>query len=198
MISSSNVIPWDRESPRRGASHHDLALAFIAEFPIGSQLSQDRFGQWLQQHNLLVIAPLNSIARRVYTYERKRWRAQINNSASHSRMNAAVGFTFTIALIAQDTLEVRDCIVALATTDNVRPIEMHAKARRRQMNHWAAGIDWSKHSPHVYDSACLLFKFTETLRKHAEISHKDYCEATADFTKYLQKLKFLPAPSAPP
>jgi hypothetical protein len=192
--ATNKIIPWERENPKRGASSHDLALAFIEDFPIGSQLSQDRFGQWLQHHNLLVTAPRGSIGRGEYTSERKKWRGKINNAASHSRMNAAINATFTISLIAQETLEVRDCLVALATTDNVRPIELHAKARRRQMNHWAAGIDWSKHSPHVYDSACLLFKFTETLRKHAEISHKDYCEATAEFTGYLHKLKFLPAP----
>jgi hypothetical protein len=196
MTVPAKVVPiWGREHPTRGIRHHDLAVSFIEDFPIGTQLSQDRFGEWLQQRNILVTASGNSLGRRDYIYWRKEWRDRINAAASHSRMNETVGVTFTIEVIAQQTLEVRSCIVALAVTDNVRPIELRTEARRRKMSQWAAGIDWSQHDPHVKDSATLLFKFSETLRKHAEVSHRDYCDAIGDFTAYLQTLKLLPGPS---
>lgn len=195
MTAEPKIVPWGSENPRRGLIHHDLAVAFYEDFPIGRQLTLDVFGHWLEQHNLLAVPSREPrSARRYYVDKRHEWRERINSAGAHSRMAAAVGLTFTTALIAKNTLEVRDCLTALATTDNVRPIEMHAKARRRQMAHWAAGIDWSRQAPHTYQSACLLFKFTQTLRKHAEITHKDYRDATAEFTDYLQKLKFLPPP----
>jgi len=161
-------FPWGTERRNRGLKYHDLACDFVREFPICTQLTIEAFGNWLVAQGKLVQAARNTAEWREFVDGRLRWRNRINGASTHSRM----ADTFTVVHLSRSVLEVKACDRALAETDNVRPIQLHARARRHTMSRYAQGIDWSQFPPATRQVTELLFDQINHLEEQARASQE--------------------------
>lgn len=137
---------WGSAHPRRGLNHHDAAAAFLHEFPIGTTLSQEKFGEWAEGHGYVNVpkdVSRSSDEWLAYLQRRHVLRYNINKAGSHPRMADSGLSPFVIETTGQNSLEVRSVSVALAKNNSGNRITSLANTKRRQLGQLMQSADWS-------------------------------------------------------
>lgn len=158
--------PWGQANPMRGVNHVDTAIAFLAEFPVGSFLSQDAFDDWAQRHGLLNVptgAPKRSDAWMAHLQRRHHLRYGINQAGAHPRMETPFVVESVKGNLGQ--LEVRSPDVAIQKNRFLDRVESLCKTKRQQLAYLMQSADWSSLPPEERLTAEMLHYDIEMFQK---------------------------------
>ncbi len=179
---------WGKANDRRGKRYADLALSFVADFPIGTHLTAEQFDAWLQESGLLTVPATyvakNSDAWLGHLQRRHIIRNRINTAAVHPRMaETAQGVSFILVAI-RGGFEVQSPQVAASKAELPRKIRSLTETKRKQLSYLMQSADWSALPIHeqaiaseIYDDIDNFVVDTKTgadriSRKLARLEHR--------------------------
>ncbi len=144
---------WGEAHARRGLSYHDLAKAFITEYPVGTtDLDQTKLDSWLYKHGLLPTlppsnTPKNSDLWMAHLQRRHIARNKLNNAGTHPRMLEEGLESFTIE-VTRGIVEVCAPHVAAANSDLARKFGTLTTTKRKQLGYLLQSADWAALPPY--------------------------------------------------
>jgi hypothetical protein len=151
----NDVVPlegWGKANSLRGREYHELAIAFLDDFPVGGPaFSIMKFDEWAHRRGLLNVpfgAMKKSDAWLAHLQRRHHLRYNINKAAAHTRMSEAGAEPYIIESVRQDFLEVRPLHRAISENSIGERLESLVKTKRRQLSYLMQSADWEQLPPH--------------------------------------------------
>lgn len=166
-------LPWGKAHPLRGANYEETACRFLRDYPIGSRLSSDAFGNWAQRRGL-IDAPQNvsihSRTWKAYVRDRSYLRHKINRAAAHPRMDTP----FVIVVVTPGLLMVCALHDAIGKDPIMDRIESLFETRKREIAYKFQSIDWSSAAPSQFEDAKSIFEDLDNIRDQIDLQARHF------------------------
>jgi hypothetical protein len=153
-METSSQVPWGDANPRRGKTNLELALSFIAAFPIGTRVSSAEFDQWAANEGHLVVPSVEasrdkqSDAWKAHLMRRHELRYRINKAGTHPRLADEGSTPFTMDTIIPGSYEVRSPHVAYAQSSMAAKIMSTTHTQKTKLTYLMQSADWSTLPPY--------------------------------------------------
>lgn len=122
-----------------------LAIALIAEFPIGTKLSSEEFDNWAAEQGEPAAPPAghakDSDAQLAHVYRRNRLRNKINKKATHPRMRDLGHAPFSLDVTGLNSLEVRAPQTAALALDIQNRLDRYTDTQYETLDRLVGAID---------------------------------------------------------
>lgn len=177
--------PYGECNPLRGANHVDAAMAFVAEFPIGSILSPERFDDWAHKKGFLNVpdgARKSSDAWLAHLQRRHQLHYNINKAATHRRMDVP----FAVEFVRNGMWEVRPPHISIAKTKITQRVESLLGTKRKQLDYLMQSADWNVLPPHERIFAESLYDDLDMYQQQIELHTRNLSNK---FSKLESKIK---------
>jgi|SRR5580765_104558 hypothetical protein len=146
LMETSHERPWGEASPRRGKANLQLALSFVAAFPVASKLTAAEFDQWAAKEGLLVIPPADSStdsdAWKAHLHRRHELRYRINKAGAHPRLADEGSTPFTMDTVSPSFYEVRSPHAAYAQSSMAMKIMSTTVTQKTKLAYLMQSADW--------------------------------------------------------
>jgi hypothetical protein len=167
IVKRAEVLPAEQKertfaeklvaNPIRGKTFHDLAVAFVTEFPINTKLTTEQFDAWSDKmkdgafkddaEKLGLFAtpndmPANSIEWRAHITDRNNLRYNIKKASEHPRMYDRGSAAFTIRIPAKDTLVVTTPETAIGEFNLRKAVEDLFEKKKQQLLYLQQSVDY--------------------------------------------------------
>lgn len=163
---------WGRARSSRGQVQNggnpdvyfEAAVAFLADYPVGSRLSDDDLDVWLENHGFLIIPPTNtpkdSNEWGGHLLKRKMERNALNKAAQHYRMFTEFDSeTFMVEHIkGTHQYEVRALHIAVFVNEWQQRADRHTATIKRQMQRILQGVPWEAIAPHIRANLVRVYR----------------------------------------
>lgn len=149
IISESS--PWGQANKNRGIRFHDLAMAFVDKFPIGTALSDAQLDRWAAQQKQLKVPPQGTSkdadAWLAHLQRRHQFRYSLNKAGAHPRMTENGSTPFVVESVSQGVYEVRSPHDALHKQTMPQKVESLVRTKRKQLTYLMQSADWDQLPP---------------------------------------------------
>lgn len=171
QASHESTEPWGDAHPRRGLGYHEIAVAFVKDFPVGETLTAATFDDWAQKRGLLNVptnAPKRSDAWMAHLHRRHELRYRLNKAGSHPRMIEAAQ-SFVIETVVNGTYEVRSPQSAVIHSQVQRKLTSLMETKRQQVAYLMQSADWGEIQPQERTLMEELYFDIEAFEKHVNL-----------------------------
>lgn len=163
-VRDCNDKPWGVANERRGGSSTDLAIEFVKDFPLGSNLSVEQFDQWAHDHERLTLPSARAMKDKqsdgwkAHLMRRHEVKKSINSAGAHPRLTKRGSTPFWIASTGYGYLTVRSPQDTVARGELGRKVASITDTHRRLLDYLMQSAEWSKLSPNVQAKVETLYE----------------------------------------
>src|SRR5262245_38037495 len=182
---------WGLPNDRRGVAHHELAMEFVKDYPVGSVLSAEKLDLWLQDHAILNITPTDSPktsdAWLGHLQRRHIARSKLNKAGTHPRLIEQGSTPFSIDAIG-GVFEIRAPHIAVSKFSLPKKVQTLIGTKRQQLAYLMQSADWERLPPYERVFAEAIF---DDITKYAKDIRTDAEDLDNKFVKLQRRLDLL-------
>jgi hypothetical protein len=145
-VTGNVVSPVGSANPVRGANHHEAAMKFIQQFPVGTELTSAQFDSFVVTHGMIKgpsSYERSSDGWQAFLQRRHQAKINLNKAGSHPRMSEYGGRPFCIVQMGVGTMVVKTPFEAAVTTPVGRQVDSLVETKNRALRHLLESVDFT-------------------------------------------------------
>jgi hypothetical protein len=171
---------WDTASKSRGLANLQLALDFVANFPIGTIVRANEFDAWAAQQDLIKVPHPESDkqgdAWKAHLMRRHELRYRINNAGAHPRLRDHGSTPFSFDTVTPGLYEVRQPYQAATRSNIPSKVASFINTKQKQLAYLMQSEDWTALAPWDRIAAKTLYRDIAAFKRRIDADAKELIE----------------------